>query len=848
MQFTVRSLGGKLIIVATLTLLLCILLFVLFAWSTLRSYSIYQAQRDAHTHLSQVQRAYQGHTLQMIQDIDGITHTKSILSTVSQPASQANNDDAREVLTSLSITDHLTNASIFSTAHKVLTTADRLTVSSTDTLQLVNQALQGKPVSQVQLVTQSTGQQQWALSIAVPIVNSRGATAGVLLISQSLDSDFAQTLAQQQSGIEADVLLCTTGHFLGSSVPAMSRLVATHTLTERSLCAAGQSMIISKPQYDLMVSEATSLQQQKAGSPTLVIAIVEPLYNISAHRSSLLLMLAGICVFVFAVGIILYTVVTNALLIRPLQQLQSQAKLLVVNDTGIQVSQKQDNELMLLANLFNALAEALYSEGEALTGQMSNLLIMSDALMSTLNLEHLLGEFVARMGHIMKVKHVALLLYGREALSPWAVAHWSQPAEQTITAPGAEAPGEVTVHIDPDNDVTLAVTSKMAAIPSARPHGTQTKRTRPRASKLTQIQKTATTSSELTRPRIPRIALRDLDKILAQMAIQRKKVVYGEDMLAIYQERKEPWAHLALESGYRSTISIPLLLQDQAIGAFTLYTEEPHAISSRDTFFLTTAALQTSTAIENALLFAEVKEKNVALERANQLKSQFLANVTHELRTPLHSIISYGALILEGFVDGELTTEQEQHIQFMVRRAEDLSHLVDDMLDLSKIEADRIEVKLEVVDLEPCLQEVVNQLKPLAQNKDLYLKLEIADAVPLALADSHRIRQVAINLVSNALKFTEKGGITIRCRHLHSRDMLHISVRDTGIGISPGALGYIFEAFRQADGSTTRRFGGTGLGLTIAKKLIELQGGEIAVESVPGEGSTFSFTLPVIAA
>lgn len=843
MQFTVRSLGGKLIIVATLTLLLCMLLFVLLAWSTLRYYSAYQAKRDAHTHLSQVQRAYQAHTSQLIHDGDGITHVKSILVAVSQPASQTNNADAREVLTSLSITDHLTNASIFSKAHKVLVAAVTPTISSANTLQLVNQALQGKPVSLVQPM----GQQQAALSVAVPIVNSQGATIGVLLISQPLDSDFAQMLAQQQSGSAADVLLCSTGHFLGSSAAAMSHLVATHTLTEQSLCTTGQS-IISKPQYALVVTETISSKQQESGSPPLVIAIVEPLYNISAHRSSLLLMLAGICVFVFAVGIILYTVVTNALFIRPLRQLQSQAELLVANDTGIQVSQKQENELMLLAHLFNTLADALYNEGEALTGQMSNLLIMSDALMSTLNLEHLLGEFVARMGHIMKVKHVALLLYGREAPSPWAVAHWSQPAENTTTAPGGEAPGEVTVHIDPDNDVTLAVTSKMAAIPSARPHSAPTKRTRPRASKLAQTHKTTATSSGLIQPRIPRIALRDLDKILAQMAIQRKKVVYGDDMVAIYQERKEPWAHLALENGYRSTISIPLLLQDQAIGAFTLYTDEPHAISSRDTFFLTTAALQTSTAIENALLFAEVKEKNVALERANQLKSQFLANVTHELRTPLHSIISYGALILEGFVDGELTTEQEQHIQFMVRRAEDLSHLVDDMLDLSKIEADRIEVKLEVVDLEPCLQEVVNQLKPLAQNKSLYLKLEIENAVPLALADSHRLRQVAINLVSNALKFTEKGGITICCRHLHNRDMLHISVHDTGIGISPGALGYIFEAFRQADGSTTRRFGGTGLGLTIAKKLIELQGGEIAVESVPGEGSTFSFTLPVIAA
>src|SRR5947199_2565484 len=137
-------------------------------------------------------------------------------------------------------------------------------------------------------------------------------------------------------------------------------------------------------------------------------------------------------------------------------------------------------------------------------------------------------------------------------------------------------------------------------------------------------------------------------------------------------------------------------------------------------------------AIQNAILFAEVKEKNEALQRADHLKSQFLANVTHELRTPLHSIISYGALILEGFVDGELTAEQDEHIQFMVRRAEDLSHLVNDMLDLSKIEADRIEVKPEPMELSTCLADVVNQLKPLANNKKLYLNLEMAKDLPTA--------------------------------------------------------------------------------------------------------------------
>ena len=144
------------------------------------------------------------------------------------------------------------------------------------------------------------------------------------------------------------------------------------------------------------------------------------------------------------------------------------------------------------------------------------------------------------------------------------------------------------------------------------------------------------------------------------------------------------------------------------------------------------------------------------------------------------------------------------------------------------------------------MKEVLSELKLQANSKGLNLTLEMAEPQQLVMADSHRIRQVVINLISNALKFTETGGVTIRCMLLEHYDMIRVSVHDTGIGISPAALGYIFEAFRQADGSTTRRFGGTGLGLTIVRKLIELQGGEVSVESILGQGSTFSFTLPLV--
>ncbi|HLI71772.1 MAG TPA: ATP-binding protein [Ktedonobacteraceae bacterium] len=582
-----------------------------------------------------------------------------------------------------------------------------------------------------------------------------------------------------------------------------------------------------------------------SGAQTSLVGIL----NIESGR--VLQILLGISIFVTALGIIIYTVVARALFIRPLQQVQSHIQELVPDEADTDAPADELTRLTRSLNLLSTSLATRESENHEITRQMSDLLTMGDILLSTLDLEHLLREVVSRLGPIMYARGVVLHLYGREMVSPWAVARWVEKRglfvanEETLME--SDETGFHSIHIDPEGDITLAVTTKMAAIsvPTRRPisQTASGKRRALRAPKLTPPPPTYTPR----RPRIPRSALNDLDMTLARMAMQKHKIVYAENIAAIYQERGEAWAHMALETGYRSVIAVPMLLQEQSIGAFILYDDEARPVTQNDTFLLTTAAIQVAMAIQNSLLFAEVRDKNAALERVNRLKSEFLATVTHELRTPLHSIISYGGLILEGFLDGELTDEQEEHIQFMVNRAEDLSRLVDDMLDLSKIEADRLEVRPEPLRIEKCLQEVINQLKPLANSKGLDLTLEIEEDLPLALVDSHRTRQVVLNLVSNALKFTEKGGVRLCCNVLERYDMLRVSVHDTGIGISPAALDYIFEAFRQADGSTTRRFGGTGLGLTIARKLVELQGGEVAVESTVGQGSTFSFTLPIAA-
>lgn len=876
MQFIVRSLGRKFIIIATLILLLCMLLFAVLSLSFLKLYSEHTTGSDAQGHLSLVEQAYRAYTSSLTQELTTASRDTNISSA---PIRGSGSVQLQSVLASLAVRNHFSTVALVTPDHQSLAQVPADTTSGgqlpANISRVIDSALKGNTALAFSQET-ATGSDplalgsSWELFVAVPVQGQNAPPAGVLLAAQPVDSNLTQILAQQAHITGAGVIACLDGHIQGVTGTALNASTPQDTA---SLCQSGTPHTLHTTQNYLVLASVVRAPYQIAGSPSLVIADSETLYDINVHSSSQLLLLAGLGLFSLALGVLLYTLIIRLLLLHPLRRLQAYTQAVMDSD-GIQYTPLiTDNELQDVAHSFEQLSELLNEESQALSEQMSNLLVISDMMVSTLNLEQLLGEFVTRMGQIVGAQYVSLLLYGRETSVPWAVAQWPVTPGIDEQAPlvnvadlmtinnglasssgnlravtggapqAAPSNSSAAVYIDPIGDVTLAITTKLAAVsvPSTSSSGAARKFSRAR-----RAIKEPSPLQEQRRSRIPKHALREIDTHLARVVIQRKKIALGDDIERIYHERKEAWAHSALERGYRSVIAMPLLLQDQAIGAFMLYKDQPYQVQSRDTFLLSTAAIQAAMAIQNALFFVEVKDKNAALERADQLKSQFLANVTHELRTPLHSIISYGALILEGFVDGELTPEQEEHIQFMVRRAEDLSHLVDDMLDLSKIEADRIEVKLEPLAPGPCLTDVVNQLKPLANNKNLYLNLEVEEALPMALADHHRVRQVAINLVSNALKFTENGGVTIRCTRTQDHEALQISVEDTGVGISPAALSYIFEAFRQADGSTTRRFGGTGLGLTIAKKLIELQGGEIAVESAIGQGSTFSFTLPVM--
>lgn len=244
-------------------------------------------------------------------------------------------------------------------------------------------------------------------------------------------------------------------------------------------------------------------------------------------------------------------------------------------------------------------------------------------------------------------------------------------------------------------------------------------------------------------------------------------------------------------------------------------------------------------------LYREIDEKNIELSRISRLKSAFLANMSHELRTPLNSILALTQILLDR-IDGELTSEQEKQITLVQESGEHLLQLINDILDLSRIEAGKVRIEKKWIrNPEELLQDAVRSLEPLAKKKGLALTLS-AEKLPPLFSDEARIRQILLNLLSNAVKFTPSGEVSLTAeRSGDGPPELLFSVKDTGIGISERDLGYIFEPFRQVDSSASRKHGGTGLGLSICKQLVELMGGRIWANSVLDQGSTFTFVLPL---
>jgi CheY-like chemotaxis protein/nitrogen-specific signal transduction histidine kinase len=248
-------------------------------------------------------------------------------------------------------------------------------------------------------------------------------------------------------------------------------------------------------------------------------------------------------------------------------------------------------------------------------------------------------------------------------------------------------------------------------------------------------------------------------------------------------------------------------------------------------------------AIQNARLFHEIEEKSRELAEASQHKSQFLANMSHELRTPLNAIIGVTEMLRE---DAEAANQDLEPLDRVLGAGRHLLALINDILDLSKIEAGRMELHLESFPLAPVIEEVAKTMEPMAAKNHNRIVVDCRPNLGTVHADQIRIRQTLLNLASNANKFTENGSVTIAAQSqwLDGRDWIIISVADTGIGMTAEQMGKLFQEFSQADASTTRKYGGTGLGLSISKRFCQMMGGDITVESAPGRGSTFTIRLP----
>ena len=302
---------------------------------------------------------------------------------------------------------------------------------------------------------------------------------------------------------------------------------------------------------------------------------------------------------------------------------------------------------------------------------------------------------------------------------------------------------------------------------------------------------------------------------------------------------------VARARGWRANVTVPMMREGLPIGIITVSRKEPGTFAEREIKLLQTFADQAVIAIQNVRLFTEIQEKSRQLEVASQHKSQFLANMSHELRTPLNAILGYTEMMVDGLY-GDLPEKAQTTLERVQSNGKHLLGLINDVLDLSKIEAGQLVLAAEDYSVADMVSTVMAATESLAKTKNLALEANVAAGLPRGVADSRRLAQVLLNLVGNAIKFTDEGKVEIRA--VRADDNFEISVVDTGPGIAPADQAKIFEEFQQVDNTSTRKKGGTGLGLSISRKIVELHGGRITVESEVGKGSTFKVTLPINAA
>ena len=334
----------------------------------------------------------------------------------------------------------------------------------------------------------------------------------------------------------------------------------------------------------------------------------------------------------------------------------------------------------------------------------------------------------------------------------------------------------------------------------------------------------------------------DASSLIGQ-AILDRTVVNVADMAADPRANPGIGRVAARALGFRSMVVVPMFREREVVGVITVGRASPGAFSENDLALLQTFADQAVIAIENVRLFNELESANRNLEAASRHKSEFLANMSHELRTPLNAIIGFSEALIERMF-GELNAKQDEYLRDIYASGQHLLSLINDILDLSKVEAGRMELYLTEFDLPQAIDNALALVRDRAARRGIALHQAVDPRLGQIRADERKIKQVLLNLLSNAVKFTPEGGrVDVRARVVEG--MAEIAVSDTGVGIAPEDQPAVFEEFRQV-GPADTKVEGTGLGLALSRRFVELHGGRIWVDSQKGKGSTFTFTLPIL--
>jgi len=299
---------------------------------------------------------------------------------------------------------------------------------------------------------------------------------------------------------------------------------------------------------------------------------------------------------------------------------------------------------------------------------------------------------------------------------------------------------------------------------------------------------------------------------------------------------------LRAAGSHRAYLAVPIMVRGEVFGVLIAQHTQPHDHSAREVNLIANLAAQAATSIENALLYAAEATAREVAEAATRAKSQFLAGMSHELRTPLNSVIGFANVLLKNKA-GTFRAPEVTYLHRIVANGTHLLGLINDILDLSKIEAGRLELSIAPVALDELVRETLAQLESQVRDRPVSLVAELPEAMAPVDTDAGKLKQVLINLIGNALKFTERGSVTVRVAVDQARRPHRIDVVDTGVGVAADQQALIFEAFRQGDNTTARRYGGTGLGLTISRALLDRMGATLALERTVGKGSTFSIVL-----